>query len=89
MAKRVKPIVVHRGPVNEVKFSGSEVDLRKLPILKFYEQDAGRYITSGLVAARDPAEPEVVNLSYARMQLKGRSRIGTTLHPAGRTCGAI
>jgi UbiD family decarboxylase len=66
-----------------VKLRGGKLDLTKLPILRFYEQDAGRYITSGLVAARDPADPEVVNLSYARMQLKGRSRIGTTLHSRG------
>jgi 2,5-furandicarboxylate decarboxylase 1 len=74
---------VSRGPVKEVKLHGREIDLTKLPILRFYEQDAGRYITSGLVAARDPEKPEVVNLSYARMQLKGRSRIGTTFHSRG------
>jgi UbiD family decarboxylase len=62
---------------------GAGVDLTKLPILRFYEQDAGRYITSGLVAARDPDRPEVVNLTYARMQLKGGSKIGTTLHSRG------
>jgi 2,5-furandicarboxylate decarboxylase 1 len=83
MSKIVEPMTVPSGPVKELKFTGSEVDLTKLPILRFYEQDAGRYITSGLVVARDPANPEVVNLSYARMQLKGGSRIGTTLHSRG------
>jgi UbiD family decarboxylase len=83
MTKSVEPVTVSGGPVKEVKLHGREVDLTKLPILRFYEQDAGRYITSGLVAARDPEKPEVVNLSYARMQLKGRSRIGTTLHSRG------
>lgn len=83
MTKSVEPVTVPGGPVKEVKLHGSEVDLTKLPILRFYEQDAGRYITSGLVAARDPEKPEVVNLSYARMQVKGRSRIGTTLHSRG------
>jgi 2,5-furandicarboxylate decarboxylase 1 len=83
MAENVEPVHVPNGPVKEVKLRGSEIDLAKLPILRFYEQDAGRYITSGLVAARDPAKPDVVNLSYARMQLKGASRIGTTLHSRG------
>ena len=83
MAKNVEPVTVPTGPVKEVKLRGSEIDLAKLPILRFYEQDAGRYITSGLVAARDPAMPDVINLSYARMQLKGASRIGTTLHSRG------
>jgi len=83
MTKSVEPVTVPSGPVKEVKLRGGEVDLTRLPILRFYEQDAGRYITSGLVAARDPAKPEVVNLSYARMQLKGKSRIGTTFHSRG------
>lgn len=83
MDQHAEPVTVASGPVKEVKFKGSEIDLTKLPILRFYEQDAGRYITSGLVAARDPAKPDVVNLSYARMQLKSESRIGTTLHSRG------
>ncbi len=83
MAKSVEPVTVPSGPVKDVILKGSKLDLTKLPILRFYEQDAGRYITSGLVAARDPANPDVVNLSYARMQLKGKSRIGTTLHSRG------
>jgi 2,5-furandicarboxylate decarboxylase 1 len=83
MAKNVEPVTVPSGPVRDIKRMGADVDLTKLPILRFYEQDAGRYITSGLVAARDPDDPEVINLSYARMQLKGKSKIGTTLHSRG------
>jgi len=83
MSQSIEPVIVHNGPVKEVKLIGDQVDLTRLPILRFYEQDAGRYITSGLVAARDPSKSEVVNLSYARMQLKGKSRIGTTLHSRG------
>jgi UbiD family decarboxylase len=83
MAKSIEPVNVPSGPVREVKLRGGDIDLTKLPILRYYEQDAGRYITSGLVAARDPDKPEVVNLSYARMQLKGRARLGTTLHSRG------
>ncbi len=83
VAKKVAPIDVRDGPVKEVKQIGGEVDLESIPILRFYEQDAGRYITSGLVVARDPDHPETVNLSYARMQLKGKNRLGTTLHSRG------
>lgn len=83
MAKTVEPTTVATGPVKDIVQRGADVDLTKLPILRFYEQDAGRYITSGLVAARDPDRPEVVNLTYARMQLKGASKIGTTLHSRG------
>ena len=81
--KEAKPVHVDVGPVKELRLSGGAVDLEKLPIVKFYKQDAGRYITSGLLVARDPEKPEVVNLSYARMQLKGRNRLGTSLHSRG------
>jgi len=83
VAKKIMPIDVRDGPVKEVKQRGGGVDLESIPILRFYEQDAGRYITSGLVVARDPDHPEIVNLSYARMQLKGKNRLGTTLHSRG------
>jgi 2,5-furandicarboxylate decarboxylase 1 len=81
--KEIQPVEVDDGPVKELRLMGDAVDLNRLPIVKFYEQDAGRYLTSGLLVARDPEKPEVVNLSYARMQLKGRSRLGTSLHSRG------
>ena len=83
MAKEIEPEFVGYGSTKQVKFFGGDVDLMSLPVLKFYEQDAGRYLTSGLLVARDPDMPEKVNLSFARMQLKGRARIGTSLHSRG------
>jgi 2,5-furandicarboxylate decarboxylase 1 len=83
VAKRILPVQVKDGPVKEVRQRGGDVDLASLPVLKFYEQDGGRYITSGLVTARDPDRPDVVNLSYARMQVKGRNRLATSLHSRG------
>jgi len=83
MNKVVEPVEAESGPVKEVIHMDGAVDITKLPILRFYEQDTGRYITSGLVAARDPDKPEVINLSYARMQIKGPREIGTTLHSRG------
>jgi len=81
--REVTPVWVDGGPVKDICCIGEDVDLATLPIVKFYEQDAGRYITSGLLVARDPDNPEAVNLSYARMQLKGRNRLGTSLHSRG------
>jgi 2,5-furandicarboxylate decarboxylase 1 len=83
MGKVIEPVEAESGPVKEVVHLGGAVDITKLPILRFYEQDAGRYITSGLIAARDQDKPEVINLSYARMQVKGPRKIGTTLHSRG------
>jgi len=81
--KEIRPVEVEDGPVKDIRLTGGDVDLNRLPIVKFYEQDAGRYLTSGLLVARDPEKPEVVNLSYARMQVKGRNRLGTSLHSRG------
>ena len=83
IAREIPSIPVDDGPVKEVRRSDDEVDLSSIPILKFYEQDAGRYITSGLLVARNPDDPGTVNLSYTRMQLKGRNRLGTSLHSRG------
>ena len=81
--REVPPAYVDKGPVGDNRYVGGDVDLTSLPIQRFYEQDAGRYITSGLLVARDPDDSEVINLSYARMQLKGRDRLGVSLHSRG------
>lgn len=62
------------------------MDVTALPVFRHFEGDAGRYITSGVVIARDP-ENGRCNLSFHRMQLKERDRIGISLHSRG-ICGA-
>ncbi|MEM0383246.1 MAG: UbiD family decarboxylase [Candidatus Caldarchaeum sp.] len=78
----VEPEVVNDGSVKEVRQAGDEVDLTSFPIQKFFKEDAGRYITSGVVVANHP-ETGVVNLSFARMQLKGNNKLGVSLHSRG------
>lgn len=51
----------------------SEVDLYKLPIPSHYPSDGSRagitgYITSGIVATRELDNPEIINLSFTRIQ---------------------
>ncbi|MFP3235436.1 MAG: UbiD family decarboxylase [Nitrososphaeria archaeon] len=49
-----------------------EPDLEALPIPKYYERDAGRYITSAIVFARDP-DGGTMNASFHRIRvLDGR-----------------
>ena len=38
-------------PVHEVVWQGADVDLQRLPIPRHFEQDAGPYITAGMIAA--------------------------------------
>jgi UbiD family decarboxylase len=81
-ANPIPPRIVPAGPVQEVVFAGSEVDAGRLPISRHFTQDAGRYISSGILVCKDP-DTGVRNLSYQRMQLKARDRFGVSLHSRG------
>ncbi|MBL7167590.1 UbiD family decarboxylase [Candidatus Bathyarchaeota archaeon] len=81
--QEVPPIRVGTGPVKDVILRNGDVDLASLPIPLFYREDGGRYVTAGLMAARNPDDPEEVNLSYVRMQLKGRDSFGVSFHSRG------
>ena|GEM_PF-708467 len=66
-------------PIKERVFTGKEVDLHSLPVVKHYSGDGshtgfGRYITAGLAVARDPLCPETINMSFTRMQIIGKDR---------------
>ncbi|MBI4328367.1 MAG: menaquinone biosynthesis decarboxylase [Chloroflexi bacterium] len=72
---RIAPQRVDDAPCQEVVLKGDEVDLFKLPIIKCWPQDAGRYITLPLVITRDP-ESGVYNLGMYRMQVFDKSTTG-------------
>jgi UbiD family decarboxylase len=65
---RVKPVTV-----DEYPFEEAELDLGKLPILKYYRSDPGPYVTSGIFVT----ECEKRNLSYHRLLVKDKTS-GTT-----------
>ncbi|MCI8477742.1 MAG: UbiD family decarboxylase [Oscillospiraceae bacterium] len=77
-----QPVLVECAPVFTVSRTGAEVDAGTLPLVRHYEQDAGRYLSSGIVVARDP-ETGRYNLSFHRMQYKGPRRFGISLHSRG------
>lgn len=81
--RRIEPVEVKEAPFRENVFVGSEVDLFKLPILTHFPIDAGPYITAGLVIAKDP-ETGVETGGYHRMQLKGKDKLGISLHSRQR-----
>jgi 2,5-furandicarboxylate decarboxylase 1 len=76
--------VVESGPVQEVIWTGDDADLTKLPIPRHFTQDAGPYITAGMIAARDP-DTGVSNLAYVRLQVKSPRRLGASLHSRQHT----
>lgn len=77
--RRLGPVLRESGPVQAVVMTGDDVDLAKLPIMLHFECDAGRYITNGILIAKDP-DTGVRNASFHRLQVNGRNRLGTSLH---------
>jgi UbiD family decarboxylase len=75
-AQRIPPILVEKSaaPVKEVIKTGSDVDLRELPLMRHHEMDGGPYIDLSSVA-RDRGSG-VYNCSYHRMEVKDRNHTG-------------
>jgi len=80
---RIKPVVVSDAPFHERVVTGDAVDLTVLPIPVYFPGDAGRYLTAGMLVARDP-DTGVETEGYHRFQLKGRNRLGVSLHSRRR-----
>ena len=79
----LKPTVVSDPPFAAHVVKGADVDLRTLPIPTYFPGDAGRYLTAGMLVARDP-ETGVETEGYHRFQLKGRDTMGVSLHSRRR-----
>jgi UbiD family decarboxylase len=79
----VKPVVVADPPFRTRVLTGPALDLARLPIPTYFPGDAGRYLTAGMLVARDP-ETGVETEGYHRFQLKGRDRLGVSLHSRRR-----
>jgi 4-hydroxy-3-polyprenylbenzoate decarboxylase len=65
---RYIPRTVNSGPCQEVICVGDEISLSKLPILKCWPEDGGRFITFPLVFTKDPATGKR-NCGVYRMQV--------------------
>ena len=62
------------------EYNTSEADLSKIPILTHYNRDGGKYITAGVVFARDP-ESGIQNASIHRMMLLDNKRLVIRIVP--------
>lgn len=78
-----KPVVVADPPFRRRVVTGDAVDLDALPIPHYFPGDAGRYLTAGLLVARDP-DTGVETEGYHRFQVKGKRRMGVSLHSRRR-----
>ncbi|HYC49119.1 MAG TPA: UbiD family decarboxylase [Burkholderiales bacterium] len=75
--------VVKEAPWQDVVLEGEDVDLTKLPIPLHFSVDAAPYITAGQITARDPVTG-VDTTGFHRLMLKGRNRLGVSLHSRRR-----
>lgn len=74
----IRPVIVPDGPVRE-EFITEHIDMEFLPLMQYYSTDAGRYISSAIIAVKDP-DNGIHNLSYHRMQFKGGGKFGISMH---------
>lgn len=79
----IAPEPITSPPFKANRVVGSQLDLQQLPILTHFPIDAGPYITAGLVVAKDPISG-AETCGYHRMQVKGRDRLGISLHSRQR-----
>ncbi len=75
--------VVEDPPWREVVLQGEQVDLTKLPIPLHFSVDSAPYITAGQISARDPVTG-VDTTGFHRLMLKGKNRLGVSLHSRRR-----
>jgi len=54
----IEPKTAKSGPCQEVVLQGNEINLKKLPILKWNPMDGGPYITLPNVITKDPLNPK-------------------------------
>jgi 2,5-furandicarboxylate decarboxylase 1 len=84
----IPPVLVDnaQAPCKEIILTGDDVDVTKLPTLKYHELDSGqvdpgyeawqgRYITLGYDTMKDP-ETGVPNVGIYRLQVKGPNKFG-------------
>ena len=83
IAERHRPVVVADAPFRQRVLTGAELDLGRLPVPVYFPGDAGRYLTAGMLVARDP-DTGVETEGYHRFQLKGPDRMGVSLHSRRR-----
>ncbi len=78
-----KPVVVPDPAFRARVVSGDAVSLEALPIPVYFPGDAGRYLTAGMLVARDP-DTGVETEGYHRFQVKSPRRLGVSLHSRRR-----
>lgn len=72
---RYRPKTVESAPCQEIVLTGDQVDLNRLPVLKCWPGDGGRYITLPMVISRDPIR-NTRNVGMYRVQVYDKNTVG-------------
>jgi len=75
----IRPLVVERGPCQEVIKKEKDVNLLELPIPKLHDKDGGRYLTGCVLAVRDEEIQWTNHGSYRLMVRDERSLVLGTI----------
>jgi len=73
------PKTIKKAPCQEVVVTGEQVDLSRIPILKCWPADGGRFITLPLVCTVDPLT-KITNVGMYRMQVFDHQTTGMHWH---------
>jgi UbiD family decarboxylase len=71
----LRPNIVKKAPAQERVYTGDDVNLEKLPILKCWPGDGGRFVTLPTVISRDP-KSNTRNVGMYRLQMYDRHTLG-------------
>ncbi|HUC97265.1 MAG TPA: UbiD family decarboxylase, partial [Candidatus Polarisedimenticolaceae bacterium] len=72
--ERIPPEVIPDAPCKEIRWTGDQVDLSKLPIVTHAGKDCGPYVTIGVQIGKNP-DTGIRNLSIHRMLVLGKDRL--------------
>jgi 2,5-furandicarboxylate decarboxylase 1 len=78
----VKPRIVQSGTLKEEILIGDQVDVTKLPIHRYFQEDGGKYIANALMVVKDPGTG-IRNLSFSRTQLVDKVTLRNSMHSRG------
>lgn len=76
-AAPIEPVLIssEEAPVQQVVWQGDDVDLYKLPLLKYHEKDAGHYISAGYEIMKDP-DTGIRNAGIYRLMRQKKNEMG-------------
>lgn len=80
-APMIPPAYVETGPILENRFTGDDVDLTRLPVPRYHEDDGGRYIGTGDVVIQRDAEGGFINAGTYRIQVHEPNLLGLWISP--------